>query len=127
MERRAYFSAHLALLAAICALYALNRFCLAPHSAGLLRVFLAGHFADLLAGAMALAVAAVLMELGRLPRLSLPVGVAVLAAASLLWEGLAPLVKPSAVFDWWDVACYFAGGGLYALFRRLAAGAAKRP
>jgi len=126
MGRRAYLSAHLALLAAVCALYVLNRFCWAPHSAGRLSIFLTGYFSDLLAGAAALAIAAALMELGRLPRLSPPVAVAVLGAASFIWEVLAPLWKPSAVFDWWDIACYFAGGGLYALFRLAAARGAGR-
>lgn len=90
---------------------------LAPHTAGLIGAFLRGHLGDLLAGTMILAISAALMELGRLPRLSLPVGLVILGGACVVWEVLAPLWKPNAVFDWWDMVCYLARGGGYAVFR----------
>jgi len=117
MDRRRYLLCHLALGCLLAGGYALNRFLLAPHAAGLFGAFLRGHLGDLLAGAMILAISAVLMELGRLPRLSLSVGLVILAGACVVWEVLAPLWKPTAVFDWWDMVCYLAGGGGYALFR----------
>ncbi len=119
MDRRRYLLCHLALCCLLAGGHALNRFLLAPHAAGPLGAFLRGHLSDLLAGTMILAISAVLMELGQLPRLSLPVGLVILGGACVVWEVLAPLWKPSAVFDWWDMVCYLAGGGGYGLFRWL--------
>lgn len=32
-----------------------------------------------------------------------------------VWEGFAPVLKPTAVFDWYDFPAYLAGGALYYL------------
>ena len=32
-----------------------------------------------------------------------------------VWEGFAPLLKPTAVFDWYDFLAYLTGGALYYL------------
>lgn len=32
-----------------------------------------------------------------------------------MWEGFAPVLKPTAVFDWYDFPAYLAGGALYYL------------
>ena len=99
------------MIAAAVLLYACNRLWLLPTSGGWGRLFLAGYFSDLLAGALLLALLELLLAAGRLPPLTaLPAVLLFLLACGLFLE-LAPLLyRPSSVCDPWDVAAYLAGG-----------------
>lgn len=105
---------------AVCGgLYWLNRLWLVKMTAGVLRWFLACYFGDVLAGLVLLSVTSLLLlAAGRPPlRRWLPMALILLAAGGV-WECLAPLWKPGAVFDWWDFAAYQAGGLIYWLLVR---------
>lgn len=66
---------------------------------------------DLWAGAAILAWTDLLLDWGRLPRLGRPgQTVPLLLLCGLVWEVLAPLWKPGAVFDPWDFLAYQLGG-----------------
>lgn len=96
--------------------YLLNRLWLAPALPG--RTFLRCYANDLWAGAAILAWTDLLLGWGRLPRLDrLRQTVPLLLVCGLVWEVLAPLWKPGAVFDPWDFAAYQAGGFLYSAAR----------
>lgn len=89
--------------------YLLNRLWLARALPG--RTFLRCYANDLWAGAAILAWTDLLLGWGRLPRLNrLRQTVPLLLACGLVWEVLAPLWKPGAVFDPWDFLAYQLGG-----------------
>ncbi len=91
--------------------YLLNRLWLARAVRGWPGWFLRCYANDLWAGAAILAWADLLLGWGRLPRLSRPGQVLpLLLACGLVWEVLAPLWKPGAVFDPWDFLAYQLGG-----------------
>lgn len=97
--------------AAIAVLYILNRFWLAPHTAGLLHRLLAWHFADFLAGGLMLCVLDCALELsGRTPlrRAASALGFTLLCSA--FWELVTPLYLPRSVGDWRDVIAVCLGG-----------------
>ena len=98
-------------IAAIAALYLLNRFWLVSRTAGLLHRLLAWHFADFLAGGLMLCVLDCALELsGRSPvRRMLPtLGFSFLCGA--FWELVTPLYLPRSVGDWRDVLAVCLGG-----------------
>ena len=98
-------------IAAIAALYLLNRFWLVSRTAGLLYRLLAWHFADFLAGGLMLCVLDCALELsGRQPiRRMLPaLGFSFLCGA--FWELVTPLYLPRSVGDWRDVLAVCLGG-----------------
>lgn len=98
-------------IAAIAALYLLNRFWLVSLTAGLLYRLLAWHFADFLAGGLMLCVLDCALELsGRQPiRRMLPaLGFSFLCGA--FWELVTPLYLPRSVGDWRDVLAVCLGG-----------------
>lgn len=89
--------------------YLLNRLWLARALPGW--TFLRCYANDLWAGAAILAWTDLLLGWGRLPRLNrLRQTVPLLLACGLIWEVLAPLWKPGAVFDPWDFLAYQLGG-----------------
>ena len=89
--------------------YLLNRFRLARALPDW--TFLRCYANDLCAGAAILAWTDLLLGWGRLPRLNrLRQTVPLLLACGLVWEVLAPLWKPGAVFDPWDFLAYQLGG-----------------
>ena len=98
-------------MAVIGTLYALNRFCLAPASSGVLHRLLAWHFADALAGALMLCLlSALLTAAGRPPvRRFIPVS-AFLLGCGLFWEAVTPLYLSRSVGDPWDVLAVWLGG-----------------
>ena len=71
----------------------------------------------MLAGVFILAFANLLLVRSGLPfRLRRPAHLfPFLLLCGAVWEGFAPLVKPAAVFDWFDFPAYLAGGALYHL------------
>ena len=87
--------------------------------------FLACYANDVVAGLAICAWLDLLLSLGRLPPAdSWRVTVPFLLLCALVWEVLAPLWKPEAVGDPWDLLAYQAGGLLWlALCRRLPPGA----
>ena len=98
-------------IAAIAALYLLNRFWLVSRTAGLLYRLLVWHFADFLAGGLMLCVLDCALELsGRQPiRRMLPaLGFSFLCGA--FWELVTPLYLPRSVGDWRDVLAVCLGG-----------------
>ena len=93
------------------ALYLLNCLWLKNAASGCLQWFLTCYFNDILAGAALPAVTSLLLlAAGRPPLKKWLHSALLLLAAGLVWEGLAPLWKSGAVFDWWDFAAYQAGG-----------------
>jgi len=78
--------------------------------------FVRCYFSDVLAGVVLPAVTCLLLMAAGRPPLRRWYAVALLLlGAGLVWECLAPLWKPGAVFDWWDFAAYQLGGLLFRL------------
>lgn len=98
-------------------LYWISRLWLAEAAGGGLQWFLRCYFGDILAGLILPSITNILLLLaGRsLLRRWWPTAL-LLLGAGLVWECLAPLWKPGAVFDWWDFAAYQLGGVLYHIF-----------
>ena len=98
-------------------LYWINRLWLAKAVGGDLQWFLQCYFGDILAGLFLPAIASILLLLaGRSALQHWFPTVLLLLGAGLVWECLAPLWKPGAVFDWWDFAAYQLGGLLHHIF-----------
>lgn len=115
MERRK----NMALCLCAGVFYLVNRWRLIPATAGWLNWFLVCYANDVAAGAAILAWTDLLLDWGRLPRLhSWRRTVPFLLACGLVWEVLAPLWKPGAVFDFWDLVAYQAGGSVWLVFSR---------
>ena len=105
---------------ALCALsglfYTVNTGLLRGHAGGLAGWFLSCYANDLFAGLAMCAWADLLLRLGRLPPVrSWRQTVPLLLACGLVWEVLAPLWTPGAVFDPWDLLAYQAGGACFLL------------
>ena len=97
-------------------LYLLGK-ALLPSPTGPASRFLAWYGYDILAGIFILGFANLLLARSGLPfRLHRPAHLfPFLLLCGVVWEGLAPLLKPTAVFDWYDFPAYLAGGALYYL------------
>ena len=94
--------------------YLLNRLWLRPTLGGPAGWFLACYANDIFAGAAIVAWTDLLLRWGRLPPVrSWRQTALLLLACGLVWEVLAPVWKPRAVFDPWDFAAYQAGGILW--------------
>lgn len=105
-------------MGAIAALYAANRFALAPLTGNRL---LAWHFADFLAGALMLCLLNGLLELtGRKPVRSLFPVSAFALGCGLFWEVVTPLYLPRSVGDPRDVLAVWLGAMAMLGIRRLA-------
>lgn len=110
---------HLTLLLLAGGFYLLNRLVLQPITSGWLHWFLVCYANDLFAGLAMVAWTDLLLELGRLPPIrSWRQTVPLLFLCGLVWEVLAPMWKPGAVFDPWDFLAYQAGGILWLLLAR---------
>lgn len=97
-------------------LYWLCRLWLRDVAAGLLQWFLICYFSDILAGLVLPSIAGLVLFAAKRPAIQRWRHIALLLlGAGLVWEWLAPLWKPGAVFDWWDFAAYQLGGLLYFL------------
>ncbi len=107
----------------LCAYFA-NRFCIKPAVAGFdktsaVRYFFICYFNDLICPLFFFSYANILLisvhrEMTRLPLILL-----ISFCTSLVWEFVAPLFKPSATNDPFDMVCYIAGGFVYWLILRL--------
>ena len=107
-----------AVLAAAALEYAANHLWLRQAAGGAVRLFLVCWCNDLFAGAAILAWANLLLSLGRLPLLDRPLrALPFVLGCGLVWELAAPLWKPGAVCDPWDLAAYLAGALLYLAVR----------
>ena len=91
----------LAVLGAAAAEYCLNWLWLRDVASGWVRTFLVCYANDIFAGAFMLAWLNLLLGCG------------------LVWEVAAPVWKPEAVFDLWDLAAYQVGGLAYLGLERL--------
>ena len=108
----------LAVLLAAGVFYLGNRLWLSQVTGGWPGWFLRCYANDLFAGAAITAWADLLLRRGRLPPIrSWQQTVPLLLVCGFVWEVLAPLWKPGAVFDPWDFAAYQAGGFLYSAAR----------
>lgn len=104
----------MAVLGAAGTFYLVNRLWLAQTAAGPAGWFLSCYANDIFAGAAIVSWTDLLLGWGRLPPLrSWRQTVPLLLACGLVWEVLAPLWKPGAVFDPWDFLAYQAGGLLW--------------
>ena len=98
-------------IAAIAALYLLNRFWLVLRTAGLLHRLLAWHFADFLAGGLMLCVLDCALELsGRPPVRQAASALGFSFLCGTFWELVTPLYLPRSVGDWRDVLAVCLGG-----------------
>ena len=96
--------------------YWVNTQWLRPEIGGCLGWFLTCYANDLFAGLAVIAWADFLLGLGHLPSIrSWKQTVPLLLLCGVVWEVLAPLWKPGAVFDPWDFLAYQIGGGLWLL------------
>ena len=107
-------------LLAVAVFYSVNRLWLSGAADGWAGWFLTCYANDICAGAAILAWLDLLLSLGGRPPLrTLGAAILFLFACGLVWEVLAPLWKPGAVFDPWDLMAYQVGGLLWlAFFRR---------
>lgn len=117
MKKRGF---DLAVLAAAGIFYPVNRLWLSRAVGGPAGWFLTCYANDVFAGAVIVAWTDLLLRWGRFPPVrSWRQTVPLLLACGLVWEALAPLVRPAAVFDPWDFLAYQAGGALWLLGRFL--------
>jgi hypothetical protein len=101
-------------MAAIAALYALNRFLLVPLTAGPLHRLLAWYGADFLSGGLMLCLLNSLLAALRRPPLRQPLPVTLfLLGCGLFWEYLTPLYLPRSVSDPRDILAVWLGGVLF--------------
>lgn len=94
-------------------LYWLNRLWLRQALPGPAGLFCRCWLADVLAGVVLPALVSLLLLAARRPPLRPWAVLALMGAAGGVWEWLAPLWKPGAVFDPWDFAAYLAGALLF--------------
>jgi hypothetical protein len=77
-------------------------------------VFLDFYFNDILAGLLIISLANIIIQLSKFNNIviqdNIRLCVLLLVSASFIWEVI-PL-KDSAIFDLWDILCYFTGGFL---------------
>lgn len=77
-------------------------------------VFLDFYFNDILAGLIIISLTNIIIQLSKFHNLviqeNISLSVLLLVTASFIWEVI-PL-KDSAIFDLWDILCYFTGGFL---------------
>lgn len=107
---------NLFLLGLAAVFYVTNKLALQSAAQGWLRWFLVCYANDIWAGLAILAWVNLLLDLGRLPPLrSWWLSALLLLGCGLVWEVLAPLWKPGAVCDPWDMLAYLAGGAVYRL------------
>ena len=115
MRQRRY---NLAVLLAAGCFYLLNRLVLSQAVGGAAGWFLSCYANDIFAGAAVVAWSDLLLRWGRFPPVrSWRQTVPLLLICGLVWEVLAPVWKPGAVFDLWDFAAYQVGGFLWLLAR----------
>ena len=108
---------NLFILVTCAGLYWICRLWLRYVTTGALQWFLVCYFSDILAGLVLPSIVGLILFAAKLP----PIGkwrhiALILLGAGLVWECLAPLWKPGAVFDWWDFLAYQLGGLLYYFF-----------
>jgi len=82
---------------------------------GWLQWFLICYFNDILAGVFIVAVVDLYFLMVHLRRLTAKEMVMLLFFCGVIWEGFAPMLKPTAVFDWWDFIAYQVGGLVYTI------------
>lgn len=99
-------------------LYGCNRFLWAPRASGALGWFLTCYCNDVLAGLVLIAAANILLDMAGWRRLPFWASACLLLFCGVVWECLAPVLKPTAVFDPWDFMAYQCGGGIYFLLRK---------
>ena len=105
------FDSGLILLVAV--IYLTNNLVLKQVLTGALGEFAKGYLNDLFAPIFLLAYSNVLLSrinhrIHKLWQMLILIGV-----AGIVWEYLAPLVKPSSISDPYDLVCYFVGAVLY--------------
>ncbi len=94
-------------------LYLANNLCFKKITTGNFHTFMNGYFNDLICPFFLLSYANILLlcvgnELRKLHWILL-----FMFVAGCIWEFAAPLFKPTAVTDIWDLVCYICGGFLY--------------
>lgn len=104
---------NLFLIILVSGMYLLNHFVLKKSLWGIAWLFCVCYLNDLMCPLLFFAYAnLLLLTVGKELK-----GCAKILAASfcagMVWEFLAPVVKPSAVTDFWDLVCYMTGGLLY--------------
>lgn len=120
MTYRARRRLDLALCLGVGLFYLLNVCVLRGSVGGAPGWFLACYANDVVAGLAICAWLDLLLSLGRLPPAdSWRVTVPFLLLCALVWEVLAPLWKPEAVGDPWDLLAYQAGGLVWLAVRRV--------
>ena len=120
MTYRARRRLDLALCRGVGLFYLLNVCVLRGSVGGAPGWFLACYANDVVAGLAICAWLDLLLSLGRLPPAdSWRVTVPFLLLCALVWEVLAPLWKPEAVGDPWDLLAYQAGGLVWLAVRRV--------
>lgn len=110
------------IVGAVAVLYVWDRFLWAPRASGVLGWLLRCYCNDMLAGLALIAITNILLAMTGWRPLSFWAGVCLLLFCGVVWECLAPAIKPTAVFDPWDFLAYQCGGGIYQLFRGAAKG-----
>lgn len=100
-------------------LYVVNNLFFKWKTHGWIQIFFISYFNDLICPLLFLSYVNILMmttgkEIKRLPVLLL-----LALVASLVWEFVAPIVKPTSVTDLIDIVCYLVGSVVYWLLMRL--------
>lgn len=101
------------LMILVSGMYFLNHFVLKKSLRGMARLFCVCYLNDLMCPLLFFAyVNLLLLMVGKELNGCFKI-LAVSFYVGLVWEFLAPVVKPSSVTDFWDLACYMTGGLLY--------------
>ncbi len=101
------------LIIIIMSLYCLNRFYFKTHSSGWINYILCCHFNDVLCGTLFIAYSNVFLNTRNLAMVRLHSIIPFCFCAGLVWEFIAPIIRPGSVSDWIDVGCYVLGGIIY--------------
>ncbi len=100
-------------------LYIMNNVILKHIFTGILRYFFVCYFNDLICPLFLLSYTNLLLVTVKKKIISFTNILFFIVPAGLIWEYFAPLVKPSATIDVYDLLCYFVGGVLYYFIIRL--------
>ena len=106
------------IICSVVCLYLLNNSCFKKCSKNVLQYFFVCYFNDLICTPLLLAYVNLLLSLIGHSLSKLLHILFLCLCAGLVWEFVAPLMKPSSVTDPIDLLCYLSGGMLYWLLLR---------
>jgi hypothetical protein len=82
--------------------------------------FIRNHLNDTMAMVVVLSCTSITLNISKINNISsLKLIIHMCAFCGILWEFVAPLIKPNSVTDYWDILCYYIGGLIYYLIIKI--------